>query len=649
MTLTELQQKLRERIRSAAKEIFGVEVQQLAAEAPPRPELGDLAFPVCFELAKLIKQATGEKQAPRAIAEKLKPRLEEFDEVERVEIAGAGYINVFFDRARLLGLFAGPNQPPQPQVVDQPKKMVEHTSINPNKAAHIGHVRNAVLGDTFVRILKAAGDRVEVQNYIDNTGVQVADVVVGFLHIENKDLSEIKALDASLPKDYRFDYYCWDLYTKVGLFYRDGDVSGQMNPDKLQLRNEVLHALEEGSGPIAELADYVATRNVECILDTMERLGIRYDLLARESDILHLHFWNRAFELMKDKGVIRYETEGRHAGCWVMPFESHTGTDEHESDKIIVRSNGTVTYTGKDIAYQLWKLGKLGLDFHYKAFRNYPDGHTLWTTKTEPEDPGTERPHFGGGIRVYNVIDSRQSYPQEIVARGVAAVVPEVGADASVHFSYEMVALSPAACEALGIELSEEDRTRPYIEMSGRKGLGVKADDLINQLEAGALIEVEKRNPELSEDEKKTTAHEVAVAALRYFLLKFTRNTVIAFDFKEALSFEGETGPYCQYAAVRTNSIFRKLGNETVAAADTLMKEVAGDAALQTRVAEVLSGESGTEIWSLLMLTQQLEDVIAQCRNSAEPANLAKYTFSLARAFSRFYHDHRILTETDDV
>jgi arginyl-tRNA synthetase len=477
----------------------------------------------------------------------------------------------------------------------------------------------------------------------------VADVVVGFLHIENKDLSEIKALDASLSKDYPFDYYCWDLYTKVGLFYRDGDVSGQMNPEKLKLRNEVLHALEEGSGPIAELADYVATRNVECILDTMERLGIRYDLLARESDILHLHFWIRAFELMKDKGVIRYETEGRHAGCWVMPFESHTGTDEHESDKIIVRSNGTVTYTGKDIAYQLWKLGKLGLDFHYKVARNYPDGQTLWTTKTEPEEPGTERPRFGGGIRVYNVIDSRQSYPQEIVARGVAAVVPEVGEDASVHFSYEMVALSPAACEALGIELSDEDRTRPYIEMSGRKGLGVKADDLISQLEAGALIEVEKRNPELSEDEKRATAHEVAVAALRYFLLKFTRNTVIAFDFKEALLFEGETGPYCQYAAVRTNSIFRKLGNETVAAAETLMKEVAGDAALQARVAEVLSGESGTDIWSLLMLTQQLEDVIAQCRNSAEPANLAKYTFSLAKAFSRFYHDHRILTEPDEV
>jgi arginyl-tRNA synthetase len=645
MTLTELQQKLKERIRVAARETFGVEPQGVAAEMPPRPELGDLAFPVSFELAKLIKQATGEKQNPRAIAEKLKTQLEDIEEVARVDIAGAGYINVFYDRAKLLSLFARPAKPDRATTLDQPKKMVEHTSINPNKAAHIGHVRNAVLGDTFVRILKAAGDRIEVQNYIDNTGVQVADVVVGFLHLEQMDLDHIKALDASLGKDYSFDYYCWDLYTRVGLFYRDGNAGGEMNADKVKLRNEVLHALEEGGNAIAELADYVATRNVECILDTMERLGIRYDLLARESDILHLHFWERAFELMKSKGVIRYETEGRHAGCWVMPFESHTGTDEHESDKIIVRSNGTVTYTGKDIAYQLWKLGKLGLDFHYHVFRNYDDGHVLWVTQTEPE----QHPHFGSGVTVYNVIDSRQSYPQEIVARGVAAVVPEIGEDASIHFSYEMVALSPAACEELGIELSEEDRARPYIEMSGRKGLGVKADDLIDQLEAGALLEVEKRNPELSEAEKKANAHEVAVAALRYFLLKFTRNTVIAFDFKEALSFEGETGPYCQYAAVRTNSIFRKLPDETVAASDALIKQIAGDDTLQARVTEVLSGEAGTEIWSLVMLSQQLDEVIAQCRNSAEPANLAKYTFSLARTFSRFYHDHRIITEQDDV
>src|SRR5688572_16726311 len=564
MKLIEIQDRLKQQVRAAALELFGVELDQLSAEVPPRPELGDLAFPVSFELAKLIKQGSGVKLPPRSIAEQLKSKLESSAEVDRVEVAGAGYLNVFFNRAKLLSLFAADKskEPTDVSVPDRPKQMVEHTSINPNKAAHIGHVRNAVLGDTFVRVLQAAGERVEIQNYIDNTGVQVADVVVGFMHIEKLGLDDIKALDHSLTEDRPFDYYCWDLYTQVGLFYRDGDPQAQPNPEKLTLRTEVLHALEEGSGPIAELADYVATRNVECILDTMERLGIRYDLLARESEILHLHFWERAFQLMKERGVIRFESEGKHQGCWVMPFESHTGTDEHESDKIIVRSNGTVTYTGKDIAYQLWKLGQLGLDFNYKPFRSYPDDHVVWVTTTDSNAetlPEVPRPNFGGGSVVYNVIDSRQSYPQEIVKRGVASIVPELGEEASVHLSYEMVALSPAACEELGIALSEEDRKRPYIEMSGRKGLGVKADDLINRLEADAFEEVKSRHADLAEKDQRETAHAIATGALRYFLLKFTRSTVIAFDFKEALSFEGETGPYCQYAAVRANSIFRKL------------------------------------------------------------------------------------------
>jgi len=656
VTLIEIQDQLKQETRAAAFELFGIELEQVGAEVPPRPELGDLAFPVSFELAKRIKQSTGVKTAPRTIAEGLKARLEKSAEVTRVEVAGAGYLNVFFDRARLLSLFAS-ERPANVQeaaaVSDRPKKMVEHTSINPNKAAHIGHVRNAVLGDTFVRVLQAAGERVEVQNYIDNTGVQVADVVVGFMHIENMKLDDIKALDNSLPAERRFDYYCWDLYTQVGLFYRDGDVTATPNHERLKLRNNVLHALEEGNNPVAELADYVATRNVECILDTMERLGIRYDLLARESDILHLHFWDRAFELMKSAGVIRLETQGKHAGCWVMPFESHTGTDEHESDKIIVRSNGTVTYTGKDIAYQLWKLGRLGLDFNYKPFRSYADGHVAWVTTTEPNAeslPEVPRPNFGGGVKVYNVIDSRQAYPQEIVARGVAAVVPEVGAEASVHFGYEMVALSPAACAELGIELSEEDSARPFIEMSGRKGLGVKADDLIDRLEADALREVSTRHPELSAEEQDATAHEIAVGALRYFLLKFTRNSVIAFDFKDALSFEGETGPYCQYAAVRANSIFRKLDADAVARAEALITNAASaESADDSKVADVFADEAGTEIWSLVMLAERLDEMIAQCAASAEPANLAKYTFTLARGFNLFYHRHRILAEEDQT
>jgi arginyl-tRNA synthetase len=633
---------------------FGVELQEISAETPKRPELGDLAFPVAFELTKLIKQNTGNKLAPRSIAEQLKPELEAIAAVERVEVAGAGYLNVFFDRARLLSSFTAESSTEQAAAptsgTERSKQMVEHTSINPNKAAHIGHVRNAVLGDTFVRVLKAANNQVEVQNYIDNTGVQVADVVVGFMHLEHLTLEEIKALDRSLPTDHSFDYYCWDLYTRVGVFYRTGDPNGEQDPERLKLRTEILHALEAGNNPIAELADYVATRNVQCILDTMERLGIRYDLLARESEILQLHFWERAFALMKEKGVIRFESEGRSKGCWVMPFESHTGTAEHEADKIIVRSNGTVTYTGKDIAYQLWKLGRLGLDFHYRPFRTYPDGYATWVTTADEEakGPDSQRPAFGRGVRVYNVIDSRQSYPQEIVARGVAAIVPEVGRDASVHLAYEMVALSPAACEELGLELSPEDRARPFIEMSGRKGLGVKADDLIDRLEANALSEVETRHEELSGPEQEATAHQIAVGALRYFLLKFTRNSVIAFDFKEALSFEGETGPYCQYAAVRANSIFRKLASEAgdpAAAADKLIARADTDQALKAKMSETLSGETGTEVWSLVMLAERLDEVIAQCASSAEPANLAKYAFNLARAFNLFYHRHRIIAE----
>jgi arginyl-tRNA synthetase len=652
VSLVNLQEALRNRVREAAQEIFKVTLNQVAGETPPRTEMGDMAFPVAFELAKLIKQTTGEKKAPRVIAEEIKTALETIPEVARVEVAGAGYLNVFFDRAVLLGRLASQseNLSAPKESPDRLKRMVEHTSINPNKAAHIGHVRNAVLGDTFVRILRASGEQVEVQNYIDNTGVQVADVVVGFMHLERMTLEDIRALDRSLPEDRPFDYYCWDLYARVGLFYRNDDPNGEPDAERLKLRADTLHAIEEGDNATAELADYVATRNVECILDTMERLGIRYDVLPREFEILHLHFWDRAFERMKETGAIRLETEGRNKGCWVMPFETHKGTDEHEADKVIVRSNGTVTYTGKDIAYQLWKLGQLGLDFNYKLFRTYPDAQQTWITTTDSNgEAAPDRPQFGGGATVYNVIDSRQSYPQEIVRQGVAAVAPEIGEEASVHLAYEMVALSPAACEELGIPLSEEDRARSHIEMSGRKGLGVKADDLIDRLEMDALREVETRHPDLSEEQRIETAHAIAVSALRYFLLKFTRNTVIAFDFKEALSFEGETGPYCQYAAVRANSIFRKLDESAVTQAKEIMAAAASDAEKKAEVAGFLDGESGDEIWSLAILTAKLDEAIAGSSSVAEPAILAKYAFNLARAFNLFYHRHRIIAEENPV
>jgi arginyl-tRNA synthetase len=380
----------------------------------------------------------------------------------------------------------------------------------------------------------------------------------------------------------------------------------------------------------------------------MARLGIRYDFLPRESEVLHF-LWSHAFERMKESGAIHLQTEGKNSGCWVMPMETHEGSDEHEADKVIVRSNGTITYTGKDIAYQLWKLGQVDLNFFFKPFRTESDGRTVWTTTSDQSESTADAPHFGNGATVYNVIDSRQSYPQEVVKRGVAAVAPQVGEEASVHLSYGRVGLSPAAAEELGLELSAEERSRTFVEMSGRRGLGVKADDFINTLEENALREVQERHPDVSLAEQQAAAHSLAVGALRYFLMKWTRNSVIVFDFKEALSTKGEAGPYCQYAAVRANSIFRKLPNGELETAQRLVTEAEGESA--ERVRRVFDGETGDEIWALVMLAARLPEVVAQAASFAEPSHLAKYTFQLAQAFNFFYNrdENRILEERDEV
>lgn len=631
MKLRRIQDNLKEALSDAAKKAFGYAPAVVAVEIPPSSDLGDFAFPISFELAKQIKNTTGEKVNPRSIAETLRNSLTKESFIDKVEIAGPGYLNVFLNRGAILNILQSSDSESSAQGAT--KVMVEHTSVNPNKAAHIGHVRNSVLGDTFARILRANGHSTEVQNYIDNTGVQVADVVIGFMYLEKRDLAGIRTLDSELTgTGLSFDYYCWDLYSKVGQLY-------QTDEELKSKRNEVLHLIETGGNPTAEIAEFVATRNVECILRTMDRLGIRYDLLPRESEILHLHFWAKAFEMMKERGVIKHETEGKNSGCWVMPFESHKGTDEHDADKILVRSNGTVTYTGKDIAYQLWKIGELGLDFNYRDFTPYPDGQRIWMTAVEAS--AEDRPSFGNASTVYNVIDTRQSYPQEVVRKGVAVISPARGELASVHLSYEMVALSPAAATELGFEITAEEKQKSFIEMSGRKGLGVKADDLLDRLEAKALEEVKKRQPEAPEDELISIAKKIAVGALRYFLLKFTRNTVVVFDFDEALAFEGETGVYCQYSAVRLNSIFKRLDATSVTEAIRLLD------ADSSQGSKVLS--ENAEIWNLLMNAGRMDDALQSAETSAEPAILAKYAFNLSRAFNLFYHNHKILGETDPI
>jgi arginyl-tRNA synthetase len=628
---------IKERLLALLQEYFQIKFDDLSVEVPPKTELGDLAFPIAFELAKRIKSSTGEKKNPRELASRLAEGLKAIPGIARVEVAGAGYLNLFFDRATIFTRLIDPHPSSGSAAAKKPGKLiVEHTAINPNKAAHIGHVRNAVLGDTTVRILRATGENVEVHNYIDNTGPQVADIVVGLIQLEGKSLEEVKILINSKS---RLDYYCWDLYSRVGAWYEE-------DKSRNEIRLKALHEIEEGGNVTAEIAEIVSSRIVDRHLDTMARLDISYDLLARESEILHLHFWKHAFEKLKASGDIVYENEGRSKGCWVMKSEDRVeaGETEFDPDKIIVRSNGTVTYTGKDIAYHLWKLGKLGkLDFHYRPLRRDHRGREVWITTADEKEAVHNHPHFGKGTAFLNVIDVGQSYLQANVKRGVLAIDHDERVSRSAHLAYEKVNLTPAAALELGMELSVDDSQRRQIGMSGRKGLGVKADDLIDRLEEDALKEVQSRHRDLSENEQKKIAHQIAVAALRYFLLKYTRTSPIAFDFAEALSFDGETGPYIQYSAVRAMNIFRKLGSRPEELYEKFTK------CSMEQINQFFSGENGNDIWSLVYFASRLEEVAQTAAATFEPAHLAKYAFQLAKQFNLFYHSYHILSEENET
>ena len=618
-------------IREALGEFLarrGVADVNISTERPPTLAMGEVATPVAFELAKRLRRA------PRQIAQEIADELGAIPGIARIETAGAGYVNFFFDRPEFLSAAVrGAGHAPEVPPPGAPKAVVEHTNINPNKAAHIGHLRNAALGDTFVRLLRRAGRRVEVQNYIDNTGVQVADVVVGFQHIEGKSTDEVRAL-AAAPQ---FDYVCWDLYARVTHFYEE-------EKSRLALRSEMLAAIEEGHGAAAELAEIISVAIARCHLRTMDRLGVKYDVLPRESEILRLRFWDAAFARLKESGAIHLAETGKNTGCWVMNLSVAEGGQGGEGDddaKVIVRSNGTVTYVGKDIAYQLWKFGLLGRDFAYRRFYTYENGHVVWTSASDGGESGA--PSFGHATDVFNVIDTRQSYLQNVVVAGLRALGFESEASRSVHFSSEIVALSPRCAAEMGYTLSEEEARKPYVEVSGRKGLGVKADDLLDRLEAAARAEVDTRQPEASDAERVSIAHVIAVGALRYFLLKFTRTAIIAFDFRDALSFDGETGPYCQYAVVRARNIFRKaLEQQPDFRVDSL--DQPGEAATD---AEFLKSPDGDDLWEVVRLAGLLDVQVAAALSAREPAVIAKYAFELAQAFNLFYHRHRILSESD--
>jgi len=656
-----LKREIESAVSEACLRVFGVPAPRIVLETPPKVELGDLACPVAFELAKVLRRP------PRKIAEELAPALALPSVVVRRSVEGGGYVNFFLDRPRVLRdmLVAGSAAPEQDAGAG--KLIVEHTNINPNKAAHIGHLRNAVLGDVLVSTFRRLGRRVEIQNYLDDTGVQVADVVVALQNAEDlvepsrarRLAGEIREILDAFPEHApgveprRLGDLAWDLYALAGKSYA-------ADPALEEKRKATLHAIEGAAtgheqtpeeAATAALAGRLAEAVVRCHLFTMERVGVTYDLLPRESDILARRFWVKAFELLKAAGAVRLETEGKNAGCWVMPLE---GSPEFEgmedADKILVRSNGTVTYTGKDVAYQLWKLGVLGIDFEYEEvpYRDVdgsPEFHAsdgvspLYRTRRDDRgaDPSA-RGRFGKGTAVINVIDVRQSYPQKVVKEAVRRAGFAEAADRSVHFAYEMVALTPASAEALGVELTDEDRARPFVEMSGRKGLGVKAEDLLDRLVEKAKEQILSRAAEPPETGR---AEAIAVGALRIYMTRFSRNKVIAFDFDEALAFEGDTGPYLQYAAVRAANIFRKL-EETGLTGRLDAAEIDGLSALPASALD-------DGLWDVVRTCSRTLDTLEKVAESLEVSLLVRHALAVAAGFHHLYHTHPIAQEKDET
>ena len=607
-----LKTRLKHDILARIGDKYALDESEIEITFSPQQSYGDLSLTFPFKLGKRLKIS------PRGLAQELLPSLSDLEGVTKAEVAGPGYINLFLDRESFfeaeLGSFDSPVLNPEER-----KVTIEHTNINPNKAAHIGHLRNACLGDTLARCLRYKGEKVEVQNYIDDTGVQVVDVVFGFMDLERKSLSDLDKIQE------KFDYYFWDLYARTSGFL-------ESNPEAQTRRAEILKKIEHGEDPESALGYAVSRRILKAHLETMRRIDVTYDVLPCESSILGLKFWEKAFALLKERKAIYLSGEGANSGCWVMKLE-----DEAEREKVIVRSDGTVTYVGKDIAYQLWKFGLLEKDFYYEPF--ILEGEkTIWITTTSPNRNPVS---FGGATKVYNVIDTRQSYLQKIVVQGLNSLNFLAQAEKSIHFSYEMVALSPKSLKELAYNVRDEDKDRSFLEVSGRKGLGVKADDLLDRLEEKALAEVEKRNPELGRNLQVSIARQIATGALRYFMLKFARNSLIIFDFEEALNFEGETGPYLQYTFVRLNSIFKKLAD----------REGFGHKEMSTLLGkkevpvDLLARDEARAFWDLVFYASQFEEQTLNSILSLEFSHLAKFAFILCQKTNAYYHCYSILGE----
>ncbi len=604
--MKELQNKIRTGLYDLLKDQFPIECAEIEFSIPPKREFGDISTTLPFVLAKKMKEK------PFLIGKKIVELLDGcFDFVEVIKLANGGFINFYLNKTYFLThVYQNRNQ----EIEATGKKViVEHTSINPNKSAHIGHLRNSCLGDSLISALKYCGNSVEIQNYLDDTGIQVADVVWGVLYHEKKSLEEIKDIEDIAS-------YLWNLYTEVHKLPEEESIEAG--------KKAVHQKIEDKINPEYEMSDYISKSVTKNHIDVMNRLGIRYDLLIRESDIIELDFFTEAAELLKKTGIMYLSEDPAKENCWVIKYR------KENIEKIIIRSNGTITYIGKDIAYTLWKTGYFKKDFYYKPFYSYPDSKAIYISDDRESDlPKNTQASYGSADMVYNVIDTRQAYLQNLIAQILSDLSDKTEVRNFSHFSYEMVALTQNCVNEMGFEISDDQKQKSYIEVSGRKGIAIKADELIDRLKQKSLVEVEKRNQGADPEEIDHIAEEIAIGALRYFMIKYNSNSVIAFDFDEVLSFEGDTGPYLQYTLVRINSILKKLDRSDQ------------DVSIESKDLEILGKDELSDYYNHLIQLSLLQNQVEFALESDEISLIPNYAYAICQKLNNYYHKYPILSE----
>jgi arginyl-tRNA synthetase len=618
MTFRALIQEVRELVSSALTSA-GYPVIEFDVSEPPQQAFGDLSCNVAFLLSKHLKMPP--TKIAIELAEALRQHTEDSSYILSMDPAG-GYINFKANYPRLLPatlsyVLSSPENYGYPNFGQDMHIIIEHTSINPNKALHVGHMRNVIIGDTLYRVMRATNHRTTVLNYIDDSGVQIADIVVGF---------RFAGFPVTPPsKNQKFDQYCGDeVYVKINEIY-------EKDPQIAEKRKLVLKEIEEGKSEIARFAKDITLRVLQEQLKTCWRMKTHYDLLNFETHIVGSKLWSKAFELLKSNGIAKYETEGKNKGCWVIESKEN----KKDEDKVLVRSDGTATYIAKDIPYAAWKLGLVEDPFYYQEYTKQWDGSTLYATTltdggiSSSSSSKSVDKKFNGGERVITIIDSRQSRLQGIISQVLSKIGASGNSHKYFHLSYEAVTLSSDTAKDFGIDIGD----RQFMHMSGRKGIYVNADYVLDALHAKAYKEAKTRNPDFSDQQLNKIADEISISAIRYNMIKQDLDKIITFDIKEALSLEGDTGPYLQYAYARSQRILEKSEQGIIISRRT-------DFAF-----EQLTHDS--EI-ALIKEISKLDLVVENAAKSLCLKSLAHYAYNLAMTFNLFYEKVPVLRERDN-